>query len=578
MAWKLDDLFKAVGNGLEGLTATAARLMIDLGRAMIPPMPRFCCRGRRMFAGDGYTALGLRVLLLGVLMLAVLLFYGHREGLANLVYFGLRNPQIDAAADGHLWRSGAIKPGATVPGGEANPGGEITQALASQNLTQFITSAAVVALALLILFEIAFMLGRRLVARADAGFEREVYLCSAAGFITFGLYLWLLWGPFLDSTGGTTESPGFIGGIFYGAWDAYVALWGGSEPGASRRIEVIERDRARWAILLAFFAIPATVCFLRLIRVLRFRLLVGLWHRLRPGMALAMTRPGVRIVRRALLVPLSLAMSLVTVVGSLFVGCVLLILLADMFDPSRNLTIEGVNLFPDPQQGQNLQLLTFVVRNGTDHPFVLGLLGPRVTVRVPAREPCRDHAEYHAFFAPPDGPQPSQLPATFAQQVANRAWLPPCGNLRGVGVEIPFELVAVRPLGSAVSTGAADERLPRDAHVVPPGAGVIVTARERGAADSDTVMRCAFERLVPTAEVTGGGPPVNELQVRVVLAGGRQIVSSDFRRYPGVLLQPSPVAGAALATRPCGAEPFAPPPVEATAHGRTTEPAAAGAR
>ncbi len=572
MAWKLDDLFKAIGNGVEGLTATAARLIIDLGRAMIPPLPRGCRRGPRMFAGEGYSPLGLRILLFSVLMVAMLLFYGHREGLANLVYFGVRSPEIDAAADGHLWRSVAIKPGATIPGGEANPGGEITQALASQNLTQFLTSAAVVAFALLVLFEIAFVLGRRLVARADAGFEREVYLCSAAGFITFGLYLWLLWGPFLDSTGRTTDASGWLGGLVYGAWDAYVALWSAPDPGALRRIEVIERDRSRWEILLAFFVIPATLCFLRLTRVLRFRLLVGLWHRLRPGFAAAMTRPGVRAVRCVVLVPLSLALALGTVVGSLFVGCILLILLANVFDPSRNLNIESINLFPDPQHGQNVQLLTFVLRNGTDHPFVIGVLGPRVTVRIPAREPCRDHAEYQAFFEPADGPQPSRLPTVFAQQVANRVWLPPCANLRSVGVELPFDLIAIRPLGSAASAGTGEARPPRDAHVVPPGAGVVVTARERGTIDSDTVMRCAFERLVPTALQTGGSTPVSELQVRVVLAGGRQVVSSDFRRYPGVLLQPAPVAGSPFAPRPCGAPALLEPAIEAGAHGGDARP------
>src|SRR5262249_52332715 len=125
--------------------------------------------------------------------------------------------------------------------------------------------------ALLILFEVAFQLGLRLNAHAHAGYEREVFLAAVSGFVLFGIYLSFFWAPFLDSTermaaGATT----LLGRGIYALWDGYVWLLTIGAPAEPRRIEVIQQRYGGafwWVIPLAFFAIPAAVCFVRLIRV-----------------------------------------------------------------------------------------------------------------------------------------------------------------------------------------------------------------------------------------------------------------------------------------------------------------------
>jgi hypothetical protein len=125
--------------------------------------------------------------------------------------------------------------------------------------------------------------------------------------------------------------------------------------------------------------------------------------------------------------------------------------------------------------------------------------------------------------------------------------------MRGSGVEIPFRLVAVAPVGTAVPDAP-----PRSAYIVAPGTSVAVVARELASDTSDTVMRCGFGRLVPAGESASEGA-VNELQVRVALVGGRQTISSEFRRYPALLLQPAEIPGTGTAPkRRCGARPVEP--------------------
>ena len=78
MAWKIEDLFKALGSGIESATATSGRLLIDVAWAIVPPLPRLCRRDSRPFVEAQYSPLVLRLLLYAVLFMAVLLYYGRR--------------------------------------------------------------------------------------------------------------------------------------------------------------------------------------------------------------------------------------------------------------------------------------------------------------------------------------------------------------------------------------------------------------------------------------------------------------------------------------------------------------------
>src|SRR5262249_27062973 len=151
----------------------------------------------------------------------------------------------------------------------------------------------------------------------------------------------------------------------------------------------------------------------------------------------------------------------------------------------------------------------------------------RVTVRIPARERCEEETAFRRrlliyqreiLASLQDGPgvptllQDRQL-ADRTQDLANRMWLPTCAQMRGSGVEIPFKLVAVAPVGAP-----APDAPPRSAYIVAPGTSVGVVARELQGDSSDTVMRCGFGRLVPAGESPSEGG-LNELQVRVAIVG-----------------------------------------------------------
>jgi hypothetical protein len=319
-------------------------------------------------------------------------------------------------------------------------------------------------------------------------------------------------------------------------------------------------------MLIAFFVLPAWFCFRRLIRTLHFRTLAASWRWSRPRLARGTSRGARRRLRQWIVRPASYLAAAAVVLVSLLAGCLLTVELASVFDPSRNLTIEGLNVFPDPQGGQNAQLLSFVLHNGTDHPVVLGVRGPRVTVRVPAREPCREapafaeHLELQSApisGSPLDGlarltaQQAMQLAGRvrdLAQDLAYRQWLRSCAELRGPGVEIPFTLVTVAPVAAGGSVAPGSEQPPHSATMVEPGASVAVVARELTSDVSNIVMRCLFMRLVPNERFGEG--LLSELQLRVVVVGGSQIISSDFRRYPALLLQPTDVMGTSP-KRPC---------------------------